>query len=249
MNGDMKYEPILLAGVRFAVYTNSKKTAERLAEFRGDFGPNDAQAAITLTGKKVQRERELAENGGFYAEHTLELIVLHREVAELLPRFNALAAHASVIEMDGKGVIFLGESGAGKSTHSRLWRERFGERVSMINDDKPLLRLENGRFWVCGSPWKGKHGLGNSSIAPLCAAVFINKAKTDSVRAMSAYEYWRLMPAQVLIPNDAGRALNALSLLDKLKTTGVKVLSLNCTAEHSAAELACRAVFGELPKD
>lgn len=68
---------------------------------------------------------------------------------------SALLIHSSVIEHDGMANMFLGVSGTGKSTHSRLWLENFSE-VSLLNDDNPVLRMENGELYVYGSPWSGK---------------------------------------------------------------------------------------------
>lgn len=68
---------------------------------------------------------------------------------------NTFIVHASVIKNDGKGFLFMGHSGAGKSTHSRLWLEHISGSF-LLNDDNPVLRLENQKLWVFGSPWSGK---------------------------------------------------------------------------------------------
>lgn len=63
--------------------------------------------------------------------------------------------HASVIEREGKAILFLGSSGTGKSTHTRLWEQHIpGSRL--LNDDEPVVRImEDGSVWVFGSPWSG----------------------------------------------------------------------------------------------
>lgn len=64
--------------------------------------------------------------------------------------------HASVIEKEGKAILFLGKSGTGKSTHARLWQEYVTE-CSLLNDDEPVLRImDDGKVWVYGTPWSGK---------------------------------------------------------------------------------------------
>lgn len=86
---------------------------------------------------------------------------------------RAVAVHSSVISLDGRAVLFLGESGTGKSTHTRLWREHIpGARL--LNDDSPIIRIapEGAAeaasapaadtipalqgVLACGSPWSGK---------------------------------------------------------------------------------------------
>jgi hypothetical protein len=63
--------------------------------------------------------------------------------------------HASVIEREGKAVLFLGRSGTGKSTHTRLWEQHIpGSRL--LNDDEPVVHImDNGSVRVFGSPWSG----------------------------------------------------------------------------------------------
>jgi len=68
---------------------------------------------------------------------------------------SALLIHSSVIEHNGMADMFLGESGTGKSTHSRLWLEHI-EGTELLNDDNPVLRMEDGVLYVYGSPWSGK---------------------------------------------------------------------------------------------
>lgn len=63
--------------------------------------------------------------------------------------------HASVPMKDGKAYLFLGKSGTGKSTHSRLWIEHIPD-TELLNDDNPAVRLVNGEAYVYGTPWSGK---------------------------------------------------------------------------------------------
>jgi serine kinase of HPr protein (carbohydrate metabolism regulator) len=51
--------------------------------------------------------------------------------------YGVILFHGSALSLDGEGFIFTAKSGVGKSTHAGLYRELYGERVEMINDDKP----------------------------------------------------------------------------------------------------------------
>src|SRR5690606_4740994 len=69
---------------------------------------------------------------------------------------STVLIHASAITCNGAGYAFLGKSGTGKSTHSRLWLEHI-EGSELINDDNPAVRLENdGQVYIYGTPWSGK---------------------------------------------------------------------------------------------
>ncbi len=69
--------------------------------------------------------------------------------------YRTLKLHASVIEKGGKALIFLGKSGTGKSTHSRLWLKHV-PGCSLLNDDEPIVRvMDNDEVLVFGAPWSG----------------------------------------------------------------------------------------------
>ena len=104
-------------------------------------------------------------------EKYLENSAIHAMLAEKLTEYDVLLLHGSALCMDGEAVIFTAGSGTGKSTHSRMWRELFGDQVWMINDDKPLLRIGEESTLVFGSPWDGKQHLRRNASAPLKAIV------------------------------------------------------------------------------
>jgi len=69
---------------------------------------------------------------------------------------QTILIHASVVEKDGQGYVFLGKSGMGKSTHSQLWLRHI-EGTELLNDDNPAIRLEkDGSVNIYGTPWSGK---------------------------------------------------------------------------------------------
>ena len=72
----------------------------------------------------------------------------------ILP-YGGISLHASVVSVDGKGYLFMGKSGTGKSTHSALWLENI-HGAELLNDDNPVIRYINGNVVVYGSPWSGK---------------------------------------------------------------------------------------------
>ncbi len=59
---------------------------------------------------------------------------------------------------DGESVghLFLGHSGAGKSTMSLLWKSLRDVRV--LSDDRIILRDFANEIWMCGTPWHGEAG-------------------------------------------------------------------------------------------
>ncbi|MFA6769660.1 MAG: hypothetical protein WCR71_00620 [Bacteroidales bacterium] len=84
---------------------------------------------------------------------------------------NTIKMHASVIEREGKALVFMGKSGTGKSTHSRLWQE-FVPGCQLLNDDEPIVRLLNdGSVMVYGAPWSGSTPCYKNASAQVAAFV------------------------------------------------------------------------------
>jgi hypothetical protein len=59
-----------------------------------------------------------------------------------------------VKDLDGKGLLFSGKSGAGKSTTARLWHKH--SKAMVLNDDRIIVRKVKGKFFIYGSPWHGE---------------------------------------------------------------------------------------------
>ena len=96
-------------------------------------------------------------------------------------KYNAMLIHSSAIEYKGKAYLFAADSGVGKSTHTALWRQAFGNDVEMINDDKPVVRIIDGKAIAYGTPFDGGSGIANNISAPLGAVVFIERGENNSI--------------------------------------------------------------------
>lgn len=89
---------------------------------------------------------------------------------------EAIAIHSSTIECEGRAVLFLGESGTGKSTHTRLWQEHIpGARL--LNDDSPIIRMYQGQATAFGSPWSGKTPCYRNISRPIAGIVRLSQAR------------------------------------------------------------------------
>ena len=97
-------------------------------------------------------------------------------------KHNAMLIHSSAIQYNGKDYLFSAGSGVGKSTHTALWRKAFGNDVKMINDDKPVVRIFDGKAVAYGTPFDGGSGIANNISAPLGAVVFIQRGESNSIR-------------------------------------------------------------------
>lgn len=155
--------------------------------------------------------------------------------------YDTLMVHASVIRHNEGGYMFLGRSGTGKSTHSRLWLQNIDD-TELLNDDNPVIRLIDGKAFVFGTPWSGKtHCYKNESV-PLKAVVRLSQAPYNKiVRNIPLQAYASLMPACSCMRWDR-------TSTDALHKTVEKVISevacwhLECLPDADAAYTCHKAV-------
>ena len=102
--------------------------------------------------------------------------------------YDTVLAHASCVEYKNKAYLFLGKSGTGKSTHSRMWMSAL-EGVELMNDDHPIIRIDqDGTAIAYGSPWSGKTKCYKNVQAPIGGIVRISRAFYNKVRRLSIIE-------------------------------------------------------------
>lgn len=197
---------------------------------------------IEMEPADLLRERELdAESRAAAGEPPLktsdryiETLAIYRKLAERLVEWDVLLFHGSVIAVDGTAYLFTAKSGTGKSTHTRLWREAFGDRAVMINDDKPLLRVTEEGVTAYGTPWNGKHRLGGNLSAPLKALCVLTRDKTNHIEPIPAGDAFPILFQQCYRPRDPAKMPRVLELLERMSRK-VRLYRLGCNMEPEAA--------------
>lgn len=158
---------------------------------------------------------------------------------------QTIAIHTSVIQYKDRTVLFLGESGTGKSTHTRLWRENI-EGAILLNDDSPILRIVDGKPWMFGSPWSGKTPCYKTESYPLAACVRLSQAPFNKIRCLSIPQgYAAIHPS---CPPDFAyddQLYDYISETLSIVLGEIPMYHLECLPNADAAYLSCRTVFGE----
>lgn len=150
---------------------------------------------------------------------------------------NTLKLHASAIVKNGQALLFLGTSGTGKSTHSRLWLEHI-EGCFLLNDDEPIVRVkEDGSVWAYGTPWSGSTPCYKRESARLVGLVHLYQAPENRLRELSAVEaFSSLFVSSSMLRSDEQHKQEifevVMALLEK-----VPVYRLDCRPDREAAEL------------
>lgn len=116
---------------------------------------------------------------------------------------GTLLIHASCVANGAEGCAFIGPSGIGKSTHSRLW-QRYIPGTRLLNDDQPALRLmADDSIFVYGTPWSGKTPCHRNDKARLKALFFMEQADTNqAIRISETEAFRRLTVSTSLIGRD-----------------------------------------------
>lgn len=153
--------------------------------------------------------------------------------------------HSSAIVCNGRAVLFLGESGTGKSTHTRLWRENIAGSV-LLNDDSPFIGFVDGRATAFGAPWSGKTPCYKQEQYPIAAIVRLSQAPHNAIRPLrSVHAIGALLPS--LTPAfgyDDELQDRMLATLSKI-ISQVPVYHLECLPDAAAARLSYDTVFGK----
>ncbi|MBE6281398.1 MAG: hypothetical protein E7095_04985 [Bacteroides sp.] len=156
---------------------------------------------------------------------------------------HTLAIHTSCIVYHDKAVLFLGESGTGKSTHTRLWQEHISGAV-LLNDDSPIIRIENEKIWAYGSPWSGKTPCYKNERYELQGCVRLSQAPYNQIQKLTI-----LQSIGALHPSCAPQFAYDENLYNGVSHTLDGILSaipcyhLACLPNKEAALLSCKTLF------
>lgn len=177
----------------------------------------------------------------------LERTSIQRKVADALLEQDTLMLHGSTVAVDGKAYLFTAPCGTGKSTHTRLWCERFGDRAVMVNDDKPFLQITSSGVLAYGSPWSGKHGLANNICVPLHGICSLHREEKNQIQKAKAENLLPLLRHQAHAPLDTILAEKTENLVLRLAEM-VPLWEMACNnkipdaAKVSSAAMHCDTV-------
>jgi len=236
-----------LAGIPFEVRCRHEESRAFMRDYLTEKPPvfQIEPAEPDLEKIRVNYERlNAGEDAPEPTESFLERCAIHDLLATALAGHDVLLVHASALALDGEAVLFTAPSGTGKSTHAALWRRVYGDRVVMINDDKPLISLRGGVITACGSPWSGKHHLNMRAAYPLRAVAEIRRASGNRIEAASKAEAFDLLLRQAYRPDDP-EGLKRVLELDRQLTERIPFYRLYCNMEPEAAVIARESLLGK----
>ncbi len=190
------------------------------------FDPGFERGHVLLNRSAFSAERPV-----YPLEYPLdELVMMHR-----LALGEGVEVHAlGLADQDGSGYLFLGHSGAGKSTTARLWMAQ--PDVHLLSDDRIILRKHDSRFWMYGTPWHGDAGIASPGSAPLSAIFLLEQAPANELVALAPAKAAAELFARVFLPHYQKSGIRfTLGFLDQI-TRSVPCSILRFTPTPGAVE-------------
>ncbi len=212
-------------------------TAKRLAPYI----TNDTGVDIKITADD-DKIKQLCMNSKIHCNpQTAESSYILNELCNaVLERFDGFFFHSSALMLNGEAYVFSAASGTGKSTHTSLWRKHFGDKVTMINDDKPIIRKNRGKFYIYGTPWMGKADIGNNIKAPVKAVFILKQGKVNSAVQITPGEVFNHILEATVVPRQSNIMSVLLNLLDEFFSSAPLFL-LTCNLDDDAVTTAYNA--------
>lgn len=158
--------------------------------------------------------------------------------------YGTMLIHSSALIYDGGAYLFSGDSGVGKSTHTRLWLKAFGDKVHIMNDDKPVVKLLDDKAVACGTPFDGGSGIALNENYPLKAIIFVERGEKNSVRIPTSREIIQKLYFQTAHMVNRETAEKMLTNIERILSL-TQFYVLTCNMDISAAYIAFENIVGK----
>ncbi len=155
---------------------------------------------------------------------------------------STLLLHASVTRYEGRGNLFFGVSGTGKSTHSRLWHD-YVPGSDLMNDDNPVIRFEDGQCLVYGSPWSGKTLCYRNVVAPVNALVRLEQFPENRISRLEPLQAYASVIAAVSTIRWNHDIMSLLVPTIERVAMTVPCFQLKCRPDEEAVAVCKAAVY------
>ena len=198
----------------------------------------DIPMVYLFTDKAFTKGCVYLNGDAVFTLHTMILLMYSLATASR----GILMMHASVVVSEGKGYLFLGRSGTGKSTHSQLWIDNI-PGSELLNDDNPVLYIDSGGdIHVSGTPWSGKTPCYRNITVPVGAIVRIRQAKENKIQRLSLPEAYSILFASYSGYHALRQLADGYHATSERVVTTVPFFVLDCLPNADAALLCHNTV-------
>jgi hypothetical protein len=168
-----------------AVWRLEELGENHLLTFRSPIFGRDPYLSVEFDRDYSRGEGETLDGGPILTAGELHPFVYPFDEVVFLARLSrgrGILVHACGISMEGRGLLFLGTSGAGKSTTARLFKER---GVTILSDDRIVIRAEGQGYRIYGTPWHGEAGWEAPASAPLDGVFILEQAPRNRIQELA----------------------------------------------------------------
>lgn len=194
---------------------------------------NKADFCVSASDEEINAEG----NGQYFDKGYLESLAIYRKIAEKITQYNGFLLHGVAFEAKNCGIAFLAKSGVGKTTHAKLWKEMLNNEMTIINGDKPLIRIIDEKVFVYGSAWAGKEKLNTNTKTELKKICFIERSETNECLPMQKDMVFKRLIKQIYIPKNESLLLT-LEQINRLAEK-CEFYLIKCNTDISSAKIAC----------
>ena len=166
---------------------------------------------------------------------TDDVILTCMQVVHRITEAGGFLLHASWICHQGKGILFTGPSGTGKSTQADLWVKHRG--AQLINGDRAAIFPTVHGAEVRGIPYCGSSGINKNRTMPVAAVVYLSQAAENSITRLSGArafrQLWEGCSVNLWSQSEIDKSTQAV--VDTV--SAVPVFHLACTPDERAVQL------------
>lgn len=160
---------------------------------------------------------------------------------EKLIEYGGVMLHSSAVVVDGYAYLFSASSGTGKSTHTGLWLEYFGDKAYILNDDKPALRIIDGEVFAYGTPWSGKTDLSRNERVKVAGICFIERSEKNHIRRAETFDAFGRFYSQTVRPSGKETAETFMNIVNEI-FKNVPMYVMGCNMSFDAVKTSYKAM-------
>lgn len=164
-------------------------------------------------------------------------------VCSRLARESVILCHGSLIEYNGRGIMFTGNSGIGKTTQAMLWAEH--NDAAIINGDKVFLSFDGQTVKAHGSPWKGSSPYCLNKSVELSAIVILGRSSKTKVERLNSSQAADNIIPHIFLPYwDESCLACALETTDNIIGSPLPIFRMKCRPDRESVEMLTESIFG-----
>lgn len=229
-----------IAGLKVKIVNEKGRTKKQAIPYLAQNQDENQHIDITIN---VDERRVLAamKEHPELVQDDWEYMITGSDFYTALLDFNGILLHSSCVVVDNKAYAFSADSGTGKSTHTQLWLKHFGDRAYMLNDDKPAIRLIDGKVYACGTPWSGKYDYSTPAVVELAGICFLERSEDNWIKKADTSKAVFNIFSQTLRHLSAQGMDNLFNVLEELFSK-TSLYELGCNISDDAVLTAYNAM-------